>query len=105
MNKQDAKKFEADRKAEGLMIDPATAEVAYFCVNYFNPYGVFDACDLPEECVRDLSYQPFARRDNWVAVQDLPEATQQALQAKLDEAAEAHNKAAEAAFNAAFGGA
>ncbi|MFZ0401558.1 MAG: hypothetical protein WBX05_00975 [Pseudolabrys sp.] len=92
MNKQDAEKFEADRKAEGLKVDAATAEVAYFCVNYFNPYGVFDACDMDPECADyELSYQPFARSPGsefWVVVQDLPEATQQALQAKCAKAKE-----------------
>ena len=40
MNKDDAEKLWAERRAEGLKINPAIAEVTTFHVNYFDPYGI-----------------------------------------------------------------
>jgi hypothetical protein len=68
----------AIRKAEALLIDPATAEVTWDWVRIMDPYGVRD---LPSEmqCVGRVY---FARRPGstiWVSFYDLPDETRAAL--------------------------
>jgi hypothetical protein len=79
MRKMDIEKFLADRTAEGLKIDPRTAEVTWNYTQVLDPYGIHD--DLPPEadCV-GRSY--FARAPGskiWVEFGDLPSETYDAL--------------------------
>jgi hypothetical protein len=69
----------AVRKAEGLKIDPATAEVDWTYAQTLDPYGFYP--DLPEDC-QQVGRAHFARRPGsevWVVFGDLPEKTREAL--------------------------
>jgi hypothetical protein len=74
----------AIRKEEGLKIDPETAEVASWHALTFDPYGVMDDWELPEEFHQvDRGY--FARApgsDVWVEFSDLPLETARKLMNK-----------------------
>ena len=72
----------AERKAAGLQIDPATAEVAWWYAPTSDPYGVYPA--LPEQ-IGHIGREYFARApgsDMWISCRDLPDATRDALWAK-----------------------
>jgi hypothetical protein len=74
----------AARKEEGSKIDPATAKVMWEYGQILDPYGVRD---LPPEdsCVGRVYFARSAEPDAvWVAFYDLPEATRDALQARID---------------------
>ena len=71
--------LDALRKAVGLQIDPATAEVEWTYAYTVDPYG--DDPDLPEE-YRCVGREYFARSPGsnvWVSFHDLPEASRDAL--------------------------
>jgi hypothetical protein len=71
--------LDALRKAVGLQIDPATAEVEWTYAHTVDPYG--DDPDLPEE-YRCVGREYFARSPGsnvWVSFHDLPEASRDAL--------------------------
>jgi hypothetical protein len=71
--------FLAARKAEGLKIDPATAEVTWKYALTLDPYGIYG--DMPEEC-RQVGREYFARApgsDIWVKFGDLPKETRDVL--------------------------
>ncbi len=77
--KFDVEAFLAIRRAEGLNIDPATAEVTWTYAQTMDPYGIYD--DLPEQCWQ-AGREYFARApgsDIWVQFGDLPKATREAL--------------------------
>jgi hypothetical protein len=74
----------ANLRAEGLKIDPETADVVWQHAEILDPYGFYR--DLPDEC-RQVGRVYFARSpesDIWVSFHDLPEATRNALWNKLD---------------------
>jgi hypothetical protein len=76
--KEDIAAFYAECKAEGLKIDPATAEVTWWYAKVADPYGI-EA--LPEE-YSCTGREYFVRRpdgDLWVNTWHLPEATFKAL--------------------------
>jgi hypothetical protein len=76
--KLEVEKFRALRKAEGLRIDPSTAEVTWIYAFTLDPYGIYD---LPEED-RQVGREYFARvpgGDIWVNFGDLPKKTRDAL--------------------------
>jgi hypothetical protein len=67
------------RKAEGLKIDPETAEVDWVYGFNMDPYGVQK--DLPDECTQ-IGREWFARApgsDIWVSFHDIPTALIPAL--------------------------
>ena len=69
----------AIRKAEGLHIDPDTAEVDWDYAQTLDPYGVYP--DLPDEW-QQVGREYFARSpgsDIWVCFDDLPKNTRDAL--------------------------
>ena len=69
----------AIRKEAGRNIDPETAAVFWTYAQTLDPYGIYP--DLPEEC-RCVGREYFARSpgsDVWVAFEDLPKATVDAL--------------------------
>jgi hypothetical protein len=76
--RRDLDEFLAIRKAEGLKIDPRTAEVAWVYAETFDPYGLHI---VPDE-LSMVGREYFARdpgSDIWVRFEDLPENTQGAL--------------------------
>ena len=79
MNKIEIEEFMVARKAEGLRIDPATAEVDWCYVQIDDPYGLHD--NLPPEC-DCVGRGYFARApgsDIWVVFGDLPQGTRDRL--------------------------
>jgi hypothetical protein len=77
------KKWLAIRKEAGLKIDPETAEVHWIYALTMDPYGVCPY--LPEE-YQQVGREYFARSpgsDVWVHFSDLPDATRDALRAKI----------------------
>jgi hypothetical protein len=76
----DVKEFIAVRKAEGLRIDPSTAEIFSEYALTLDPYGIYD---LPEEYHQhQIERTYFARApasDIWVEFGDLPENTRNAF--------------------------
>jgi hypothetical protein len=80
MKDQDLEEFFAIRKAEGLKIDPDTAEVYWEYAQILDPYGMRP--DPPEEwhCVGRVYFARSPGSDIWVWFGDLPEKTCRALQ-------------------------
>jgi hypothetical protein len=79
MNDAEIEQYYAIRKAEGLKIDPATAEVCWSFEYSLDPYRIHP--DLPEE-FRCAGRERFARNPGseiWVHFGDLPVATMEAL--------------------------
>ena len=80
-NEITVEQYLAIRKAEALLIDPATAEVDWDWIRIMDPYGVLD---LPEE-MQCVGRGYFARRPGsniWVSFYDLPDETRHALRDK-----------------------
>jgi hypothetical protein len=80
MNDAEIEQFYARMKAEGLKIDPATAEVCWSSEYELDPYRIHP--DLPEE-FRCVGRTWFARNPDseiWVDCGDIPEATREALE-------------------------
>jgi hypothetical protein len=74
----DVDEFLAIRKAEGLRIDPRTAEVTWVYAEPFDPYGIYE---VPEEH-QLVGREYFARAPGseiWVNFGDLPHETRRAL--------------------------
>jgi hypothetical protein len=70
----------AVRKREALKIDPETAQVDWWYIQTFDPYGVDP--DLPDEC-KQIGRGSFACRpdgDIWVWFGDLPKETRRRLE-------------------------
>ena len=85
--KPDILEWLARRKAEGLKIDPETAETATYFVPLYDPYGVYSG--LPEGWPQELEnvvQTLFARAPtgDWIRFEDLPAATVTALEKKMD---------------------
>jgi hypothetical protein len=81
--KNEVKEWLAICKAEGLNIDPETAEVDWDYAQTLDPYGVYP--DLPEEW-QQIGREYFARSpgsDIWVEFGDLPKKTRDALWERL----------------------
>jgi hypothetical protein len=79
---KDVEEWLAIRKAEGLKIDPETAEVDWVYGQILDPYHVYP--DLPGE-FQQIGRVYFARSpgsDIWVCFYDLPEKTRGALWAR-----------------------
>jgi hypothetical protein len=73
------KAFLADRRAAGLLIDPANCEKTRIYVELDDPYGLFEF--IPEE-LSCISKEWFVRSlpdGGWVYVNDLPKETREAL--------------------------
>jgi hypothetical protein len=71
----------AVRREESLRIDPETAGVDWNYALTFDPYGILDEWELPEE-FHQVGRAYFARvpeSDIWVEFGDLPESTREAL--------------------------
>jgi hypothetical protein len=71
----------ADRKREGSLIDPETAEVAWWYAETLDPYCVGD---LPPE-LQQVGREFFARNRGssiWVWFSDLPDSTRTKLRCK-----------------------
>ena len=85
-NKMTKEQWLAVLKEAALQIDPETAEVHFEYAQILDPYGVHD--DLPEECqcVGRVYFAHSPGSDVWVWFGDLPDATRDRLQARLDEA-------------------
>jgi hypothetical protein len=82
MDEKQIEEFYRLRKAEGLKIDPATAEIFWTYEQTMDPYGIHP--DLPEE-LQQVGREYFARNpgsDIWVSFDDLPDATRKALRAR-----------------------
>jgi hypothetical protein len=80
---RDLEEWLAIRKAEGLKIDPDTAEVDWEYGQTLDPYGVYP--DLPEE-FQQIGREYFARSPGsniWVCFDDLPKRTRDALWARF----------------------
>jgi hypothetical protein len=70
--------FLANRRGQGLKIDPATAKVHWKWAHVFDPYGIFTLC--PEEkCVGRMYYAISPESDIRVWFGDLPVAIQKTL--------------------------
>ena len=79
------RKLMEQRFAAGELINPATAEVARWHANYFDPYG--DGLELPDEAVC-YGRQLFVRTpgsDSYVFINDLPEGTQDEIRRRIDD--------------------
>jgi hypothetical protein len=79
MSDQEQKEFVSIRKAAGLEIDPATAEVLWYYGQVADPYGIIP--DLPEE-LDQVGRTYFARSpgsDRVVSFHDVSESTAKAL--------------------------
>ena len=76
--------FLANRKAAGRVIDVETCEIAQWCVEILDPYGVEP--DLPDEmhCVGRTTFVRSAESDGWVSVYDLPENKARALYGRIE---------------------
>jgi hypothetical protein len=69
----------ATRRAEGLKIDPETAEVDWIYAQTLDPYGVYP--QLPDR-LQQVGREYFAHApgsDVWVLFDDLPQTTAEAL--------------------------
>ena len=84
MPKIDVEQFLAERKAEGLKIDPRTAEATWYYGYIVDPYGVCG--DLPPEamCVGRLYFARVPESDIWVSFYDLPQETRDAIWKRQD---------------------
>jgi hypothetical protein len=74
-------KFRASRKAEGLRIDPVTADIWRRYGQILDPYGIYDQ---PEK-LQCGGWDDFARApesDIWVWFGDLPKETREALETR-----------------------
>ena len=80
MTINDIEAFLAERRAEGLRIDPAPCERACRIVPVIDPYGLLDLPEA-EQC---FSPEPFVRNPDgdWVWYGDVPEATFAAILAR-----------------------
>src|SRR5580765_5831094 len=79
MTESEREEWLATRKEEGFKIDPATAKVWWRYAQTLDPYGIEP--DLPPEC-DCIGRAYFAWRPEigiWVAFEDLPHATREAL--------------------------
>jgi hypothetical protein len=72
------------RRAAGLKIDPATAEVMWARVQILDPYGIRDDFRPEEYCVGAVL---FARTPGgvWVSQYELPDATLDALWIRIEQ--------------------
>jgi hypothetical protein len=79
------------RRAAGLLIDPATAEIGWWYAHYFDPYE--DGLPLFPEQAHVSDRECFARApdsDIWVFVDDLPKATGDAIWKRLHDPTDRH---------------
>jgi hypothetical protein len=74
---EECQAYIAERRQAGFAIDPATAIVTFWWTEALDPYGI----DPPPEGYRCIGRTYFARAPDadWVAFEDLPEATRAAL--------------------------
>ena len=79
MQKIDVGQFLAIRKAEGLKIDPRTAEVDWCYAQVLDPYGIYDDLSPEEYCVGRAYFARAPESDIWVSFYDLPHDTREAL--------------------------
>jgi hypothetical protein len=79
--KAEIERWLAIRKEEALKIDPETAEVDWNYADEFDPYGVCDQWESPEElaCVNRVYFARAPGSDIWVAFEDLPKETRDKL--------------------------
>jgi hypothetical protein len=79
------REFEQGCKAQGKLIDPATAEMWWHWAQVLDPYGVID--DLPKEdyCVGRSYFLRAPNSDVWVSIYDLPEATRDEVWRRIED--------------------
>jgi hypothetical protein len=70
--------FLANRRAEGLRIDPATAKARWTWARVLDPYGIF-TLGAEEECVGRMYYAISPESGMRVWFGDLPDTTEKAL--------------------------
>lgn len=77
------RKLMEQRLAAGKLIDPATAEVACWHVNYFDPYR--DGLELSDElvCYGRQFFVSAPGSDSCVFIDDLPEGTQDEVRRRI----------------------
>jgi hypothetical protein len=75
MTREEVEAFYAERRQAGLAIDPATAIVTFWWTEGLDPYGI----DPVEGDNVGRTYFARAPDGDWVAFEDLPEATLEAL--------------------------
>jgi hypothetical protein len=79
---QEQQEFLSIRKAAGLKIDPATAEVMGRHVQILDPYGIRDLSP-EEECVGAVLFARAPGGDVWVSQYELPSATVDTLRIRI----------------------
>jgi hypothetical protein len=79
------RKLTEQRYSAGKLINPTTAEVARWYANYFDPYN--DGLELSDEAdlYERLLFVSAPGSDSCVFICDLPEATQDEVQRRIDE--------------------
>jgi hypothetical protein len=82
MTDEEIRQFYASRKAEGLKIDPATAEVFWWYRQEIDPYGILDPFPEEYDCVGRAYFARNPGSDIWVCFCDLPDATAEALSSR-----------------------
>jgi hypothetical protein len=74
----------AIRKAEGLLIDPATAEIMWEFGRLLDPYGVLhETKPEMEDNIGKIWFTRAPESDIWVEFRDLPESTRKAIRRRL----------------------
>jgi len=78
MNENEYTKFRESRKRTGKRIDPAKAIITFWWCQIADPYGIRH---VPKECdcVGRVYLARKSRSNSWVAFEDLPDETREAL--------------------------
>jgi hypothetical protein len=80
---RERKEFLSERRAAGLKLDPATAEVIWWHVDVYDPYGIYDPDPDVDGCIGRLMFARAPGSKLWIADEDIPVATVDALRARL----------------------
>jgi hypothetical protein len=75
----DVERVLAERKAEGLTIDPANCEKFRLYVELMDPYGLFEAVPEQWSCISKAWFVRSLPDGYWVYANDLPKGTREAL--------------------------
>jgi hypothetical protein len=87
----EVEEFLAIRKAEGLKIDPDTAEVYWEYGPPGDPYGVYPEPPPEGDCIGRIYFARSPDSDIWVHFGDLPQNTRDAIEAWPEEKWRANN--------------
>ena len=82
MHTGEREQFYASMKAEGLKIDPATAEVTFSWADTQDPYGIDPAAPDEDYCVGRVYFARNLGGEIWVSFRDLPDVTREALRSR-----------------------